>query len=123
MRKFIFGTTFLFLAPFGLVFLLIAVLLTYQLHLTSPTTTALGNTVAFAALPTSQNIQSATITQGDGRIERIREFLAAYNSPLEPYAADIVNAADQYHLDYRLVVSIAMQESGGCRTIPVNSYN
>jgi hypothetical protein len=126
MRKFIFGTTFLLLAPFCLIFLLIAVLFAYQLPKTSSNSsamTAFGSPVAFAALPTSQNIQSASITQGDGRIEIIREFLAAHNSPLEPYAADIVNAADQYHLDYRLVVSIAMQESGLCKTIPANSYN
>lgn len=123
MRKFIFGTTFLLLAPFGLVFLLIAVLVVYQMHLTSSTITAFGNTVAYAALPTSQNILSASISQGDGRAEHIRQFLAQYHSPLEPYAGDIVTAADEYGLDYRLVPSIAMQESGLCKTIPYNSYN
>ncbi len=61
--------------------------------------------------------------QGDGRKERIREFLATYNSPLEPFAGDIVEAADEYGLDYRLVPSIAMQESGLCKTIPDNSFN
>ena len=122
MRKFIFGTTFLFLAPFGLVFLLVTVLAIYEIHATSSNLTAI-NTVAFAALPTSQNIQSAEIIQGDGRVERLREFFAAYNSPLEPYAEDVVAAADEYGLDFRLVPSIAMQESGLCKTIPNNSYN
>jgi len=83
----------------------------------------MGNTVAYAALPTSQNILSANITQSDGRTERIRQFLAEYNSPLEPYAQDLVSAADEYGIDWRLVTSIAMQESGLCKTIPVNSYN
>ena len=123
MRKFIFGTTFLFLAPFGLVFLLVTVLAIYELHAMSPNLTAINNNVAYAALPTSQNIQSAEITQSDGRVERLREFFAAYNSPLEPYAADVVAAADEYGLDFRLVPSIAMQESGLCKTIPDNSYN
>jgi hypothetical protein len=123
MRKFIFGTTFLLLAPFGLIFLLIAVLVTYQYHQTTPASTALANTVAYAALPTSQNILSAHINQSDGREEHIREFLAQYHSPLEPFSGDIVKAADEYHLDYRLIVSIAMQESGLCKTIPDNSYN
>jgi len=124
MRKFIFGTTFLLLAPFGLVFLLIAVLFVYQYHSTTPALAASGyTTVAYAALPTSQNFLSANITQNDGRVEHIRQFLAQYHSPLEPYAADIVSAADEYNLDYRLIVSIAMQESGLCKTIPVNSYN
>ena len=124
MRKFIFGTAFLLLAPFGLVFLLIAVLVVYQYHASTSSMVAFdNNTVAYAALPTSQNILSANITQGDGRKERIRQFLASYNSPLEPYAGDIVDAADQYGIDYRLVTSIAMQESGLCKTIPYNSYN
>jgi hypothetical protein len=125
MRKFIFGTTFLLLAPFCLVFLLIAVLMVYQMHLiSSPSLTAFGNTVAYAALPTTQNnIFSASISQGDGRTERIREFLAEYNSPLEPYASDIVAAADEYGIDYRLVPSIAMQESNLCRVIPNGSNN
>ncbi len=124
MRKFIFGTTFLLLAPFGLVFLLIAILIVYQFRpASSILASSADNSVAYAALPTSQNILSANITQGDGRIERIRQFLASYNSPLEPYAERIVNDADKYGIDYRLIVSIAMQESGLCRHIPVNSYN
>ncbi|MGH7202817.1 MAG: hypothetical protein ACREHC_00030 [Candidatus Levyibacteriota bacterium] len=123
MRKFIFGTTLFIFAPFGLVLLLAAVLMIYQHHTTSSELTAFGNTVAYAALPTSQNILSADITQGDGRREKIRQFLATYHSPLEPYAGDIVDAADQYGLDYRLVPSIAMQESGLCKTIPYGSYN
>jgi hypothetical protein len=123
MRKFIFGTTLLLLAPFGLIFLLIGVLVLYQARANTASLTAFGNTVAYAALPTSQNILSANITQGDGRTEKIRQFLAMYNSPLEPYAADIVKAADEYGLDYRLIPSIAMQESGLCKTIPYNSYN
>jgi hypothetical protein len=124
MRKFIFGATFLLLAPFCLVFLLVAILFAYQSHSTIPAITDSGyNTVAYAALPTSQNILSADITQSDGRIEHVRQFLAKYHSPLEPFATDIVNAADEYGIDYRLVVSIAMQESGLCKTIPKNSYN
>src|SRR5579863_9879536 len=127
MRKFIFGTTFLLLAPFCLIFLLIAVFFAYQLPKTSLTSTTamanVGDTVAFAALPTSENIQSANVTQADGRVAHIQQFLEAYDSPLAPYASDIVKAADEYGIDYRLLPSIGMQESGLCRTIPNNSYN
>ena len=123
MRKFIFGTTFFIFAPFGLVVLLITVLMIYQNRSNAPELNAFGNTVAYAALPTSQNILSTDITQDDGRREKIRQFFAMYHSPLEPYAGDVIDAADQYGLDYRLVPSIAMQESGLCKTIPDNSYN
>jgi hypothetical protein len=128
MRKFIFGTAFLFLAPFGFIFLLVAVLFAYQLPASSNSIMATtmgtaGDTVAFAALPTSQDIQSANVTQADGRVDRIEKFLQQYNSPLAPYASDIVAAADEYGLDYRLLVSIAMQESGLCRHEIPNSHN
>jgi hypothetical protein len=123
MRKFIFGTAFLIFAPFGLVFLLIVVFAMYQQRSTVTITTNLGNTVAYAALPTAQNTLTGDVTEADGRSEKIRQFLAANNSPLEPYADDIVQAADQYGLDYRLIPSIAMQESNLCKKIPEGSNN
>jgi len=84
---------------------------------------AAKDSVAYAALPTSQNILSADIGEGDGRVEKLRQFFAKYNSPLEDNAADVVAAADEYGLDFRLIPAIAMKESTLCRTIPNNSYN
>ena len=46
-----------------------------------------------------------------------------YNSPLEQFAPDIVRTADKYGLDYRLLSSIAMQESNLCKKIIKDSYN
>lgn len=79
--------------------------------------------VAYAALPGFQNEFSAQIEQKDGRVENIRQFFARYNSPLEPYAQNIVDAAEKYDIDYRLVPSIAMQESNLCKKMPKDSYN
>ncbi len=79
--------------------------------------------VEYAALPTTENVFSTEITTQDGRVEAIRQFFAQYNSPLEPYAADVVKAADEYGIDFRLVPAIAMQESNLCAKIPKNSYN
>lgn len=81
-------------------------------------------TVAYAALPSDQNIISGNIIESqNGKAEKIRQFLARYNSPLEPYSVDIVNAAEEYGLDHRLIPAIAMQESTLCKKIPVNSFN
>lgn len=66
---------------------------------------------------------SASISESDGRVEKIRQFLQKYRSPLEPYAQDIINAAEEYGLDYRLVPAIAMQESNLCLKIPEESNN
>lgn len=59
----------------------------------------------------------------DGRAAALRKFLLDQNSPLMPYAELIVKQADQYKLDWRLVVSISGIESKFCRIIPEDSYN
>ncbi|OIO12888.1 hypothetical protein COV53_05305 [Candidatus Gottesmanbacteria bacterium CG11_big_fil_rev_8_21_14_0_20_37_11] len=59
----------------------------------------------------------------DIRIVALRKFLKDYNSPLSEFSETLVQKADLYGLDYRLIPAIAMQESGGCKSIPEGSYN
>lgn len=59
----------------------------------------------------------------DARVEILRQYLDRYNSPLLPYAEDLVSTADKYGLDFRLLPAIAQQESNLCKKIPVNSHN
>jgi hypothetical protein len=40
-----------------------------------------------------------------------------------PYAQNVVDAADKYNLDYRLVPAIGMQESNLCNKAPKDSHN
>jgi hypothetical protein len=42
---------------------------------------------------------------------------------LAPYYQLLVDTADKYGLDYRLLTSIAMKESGLCKIIPEGSHN
>lgn len=79
--------------------------------------------LAYAALPTIDSNFSAEIITTDGRVEAIRQFLASYESPLEPYAKNIVEDADKYGLNFRLLPAIAMQESGLCAKAPEDSFN
>lgn len=79
--------------------------------------------VAYAALPSSNKAYTLNASTHDARVERIREFLTKYNSALAPYAEFVVNTADKYGLDYRLVPAIAMQESTLCKKAPKNTYN
>jgi len=53
----------------------------------------------------------------------VRQFFAKYKSPLEPYAKNIVDDADKYTLDFRLLPAIAMQESNLCQKIITDSHN
>ena len=56
--------------------------------------------------------------QLDKRAEILGLYLAKYNSPLQYHAQDFVDAANQYGLDWKLVVSIAGVESTFGKQIP-----
>lgn len=77
----------------------------------------------YASLPDSLPSISGEVTAEDARSEIIREYLDAYNSPLTSYAGFIVQTADKYGLDFRLLTAIAQKESGLCRVIPEGSNN
>lgn len=56
--------------------------------------------------------------RGDGRPEIVAKFLERYDSPMKPYdyyGEKLVEVADQYVLDFRLLPAIAMQESNLCK--------
>lgn len=79
--------------------------------------------VVYAALPTSQNTFSDEIISSDARVETLRQFFAKYKSPLEPYAPIFVEKAEEYNMDYRLLPSIAMQETNLCKKAREGSNN
>jgi hypothetical protein len=123
MRKFILASTLLAISPFVFVLGLILLLNSYSLK-SSTYSYNYRQTVAYAALPSEQNVITGNvIEQHNAKAEKVRQFLARYNSPLEPYAVDVVNAADEFGLDYRLIPAIAMQESTLCKKIPIGSNN
>jgi len=51
----------------------------------------------------------------------VADFLQ--NTPLEPYSEQLVNTADKYGLDYRLIPAIAMKETEGGLKAPQDSFN
>ena len=125
MRKIILSTSFFIFTP---ILILISILYflflsyDYKVHHSTITHTS-NNRVAFAALPSSENVFGDNIFFKDARIEIIRQFFEKYKSPLEPFAQNVVEDADKYGLDYRLLPAIAMQESNLCQKIITDSYN
>ncbi len=66
------------------------------------------------------------IQKGDARAEIVASFLKRHSSPLEPYdhyGRVLVETADRYQLDYRLLPAIMMQESNLCKSIIPGSNN
>lgn len=81
--------------------------------------------LAFIKTPSVKGV-STSIGSADARPVLIAEFLETNQSPLKPYdywGQFLTNLADQYQLDYRLLPSIAMQESNLCKKIPSGTYN
>lgn len=69
---------------------------------------------------------STAIQTADARPVLIAEFLEKHKSPLTPYdywGVKLVEIADKYGLDFRLLPAIAMQESNLCKKIPEGTYN
>lgn len=77
----------------------------------------------YASLPNSIPSVSGTPNSADARPEIIKQYLTLYGSPLVPYAKLIVDTADKYSLDFRLITAIAQQESNLCLIIPPGSHN
>ena len=124
MRKIVTLSSFFLCTPF--LILITAIYLSFLSYHKNIDGKVLGEStkgIAYAALPPADNTLENTIEEQDSKTETVRQFLARYNSPLEPYAPDIIIAAKRYDLDYRLLPAIAMQESTLCKKIIANSHN
>ena len=77
----------------------------------------------YASLPSKLPTVDGEIESADARPLVVGQYLEYYNSPLVPFANFIVETADKYQLDFRLVTAIAQQESNLCKIIPPGSYN
>ncbi len=69
--------------------------------------------------PQTAQAVGTVIESEDGREVIIAKFLERYNSPMKPYdfyGKKIVEIADRYTIDFRLLPAIAMQESNLCKT-------
>lgn len=73
--------------------------------------------------PSYSPSDSALHTVRRENIRKLESFFAQHESPLYPYARLIVEQAEQYGIDYRLLPAIAMNESTLCKNIHSNSYN
>lgn len=77
----------------------------------------------FAAVPEVLGSFIANIETQDARPQILRNFFEKHKSPLAGHSSYLVDIADRYNLDFRLLPAIAMQESNLCKKIPQDSYN
>jgi hypothetical protein len=77
----------------------------------------------YAALPQETGAVLGTVDTADARPIIITKYLEKHQSPLLPYADELLAAAETYDVDYRLIVAIAQCESNLCKKSPPDSYN
>jgi hypothetical protein len=65
------------------------------------------------AVPDPRTAAETRPGAGDERLSRIRDFFHRNDCPAKIYAFDFTAAADQHHLDWRLLPSISMVETTG----------
>jgi hypothetical protein len=77
----------------------------------------------YAAIPEVLGEMSSAVQTGDARPVIIQKYLEKHDSPLLPYADELLAASEKYDVDYQLIVAIAQCESNLCKKSPGGSYN
>jgi len=77
----------------------------------------------YASLPSRGMAVFEEITKKDAREKIVEAFFKGYQSPLANLSDKFIEVSDKFHLDYRLLPSIAMQESNGGKKIIEDSNN
>jgi hypothetical protein len=72
-----------------------------------------GLLAAPATVSVQQYQASPVVKQNDPRLSRLQKFFGDRDCPLRDSAKDFLVAADQNHLDWRLLPSISIIESSG----------
>ena len=124
MKKLVLLTSYFLVTPVFVALLIFYQIYLHQANIATPkvlgvqevnaTLTSVNSEVSIPSIESSVRIS---------RIETLEAFFKRYNSPLEEFATDIVDNADKYGLDYRLLPAIAMQESTLCLKAPRDTNN
>lgn len=120
-KNLILTASFFFLTPLTIGISLFSLLSFNEYEI--PVKSSFSGIRVYASLPRIFPSIEGSYEAADARPEIIRQYLNAYGSILEPYASFIVETADKYELDYRLITAIAQQESNLCKYIPPDTHN
>ncbi len=81
---------------------------------------AIPLSVQFQSVAASEKVRSVETSQ-DPRVAVLQGFLKKLECPVAPMAEDFIRVADENHLDWRLLPSIAVIESGGGKAYKNNN--
>ena len=69
----------------------------------------------------TEQVLGASVRAGDARSLLLSRFLSAHDSPLAEYSDYILDRADYYKIDFRLISAIAMCESNVGKHMPTKA--
>ncbi len=122
MKRLVLLTSYLFLLPLVILSFSFFALFFITEH-KDASSIVLKESGSFDAVQEHPVTLTHLIETQEARVGVLESFFKRYNSPLLGYSQKIVEIADQYSLDWRLIPAIAMQESNLCKKIPKNSHN
>jgi len=76
-----------------------------------------------SAQSSDENVMAATILGKDSTAIIVETYLERYQSPLLPFAAEILNAGEKYKVSPQLILAIAQQESNLGKKSPEDCHN
>jgi hypothetical protein len=85
--------------------------------------TTLKNMPVYAALPNTHESMELTVNSVDSKEIALQLFLEKHDSPLQDHTDKLMDIAEKYSLDYRLIPAIGMQETNLCKKARENSHN
>lgn len=101
----------------------------YLIHPHKPTDAYLETVKISSAQPPVPNLTAEAVGEGqvgDARVILVQNFLERHDSPLakeDHFGQFLVDLADKYNVDFRLLPAISMQESNLCKVTPPESHN
>ena len=121
-------TTFLFLAPIMLFFAFTTGIILYLGFFIEKKGEVISGAIAptynvYTSKPKNVNTYEVEATLKDARPDKVKAFFEIYDAPLAGYADFIVEMADKYGIDWRLISAIGFCEGNGGKRIPENSHN
>ena len=108
---------------FSVTALTFAITFSLYLSITKQVAPQSNNFKIYSSLPQGGMEVSEDIQKVDARAKIIENFFRGYKAPLADFASEFIVVSDKYHLDWRLLPAIAMQESNGGRKVIENSNN
>ena len=123
MRRLVFLGIYLSALPVITLALITSLVLLARQQAPSQKTASITIADEFQAVPEKTFASIYVPQESEARVEVLSAFFKRYNSPLQAHVQKIIEAADKYAIDWRLIPAIAMQESTLCKKIPNNSFN